>query len=139
MGMAEQQAGRTGGPWIAFLAMCFAVVGLVGLFASFATPLPLERALARDEVLDEVLALSAQPHPEAALEALRPRLDDSAGAVLPPGGDMQARVAGERAAMRARFRLEADATAARVRLMIGIVTVMAAVFGAAILRFARQG
>src|SRR6266567_1365747 len=134
--MAQQQANRTsGGTWMAFLVMCFAVVGLVGVFASFAAQLPLDRALARDAVLDEVLVVAAQPHPEAALEALRPRLDDSADAVLSPGGDLAARVAAERAAMRARFRAEAEATAYRVRLMIGIVTVMAAVFGMGILRF----
>ena len=34
--------------WFAFLAMTFVVVGLTGVFATFATPLPLYRALSRD-------------------------------------------------------------------------------------------
>src|SRR5665213_872457 len=39
-----------------FLAVAFAMVGLIGLVASYAAPLPLERALARDAALDAVLA-----------------------------------------------------------------------------------
>jgi len=39
----------------AFVAMAFAVVGLTGVFATFAAPLPLERALAREAALDEAL------------------------------------------------------------------------------------
>ena len=66
---------RSMAPWIAFLLACFAVVGLMGLFASYAAPLPYERAAARDAVLDQGLrAGDSKP----ALEALREPLDDSA-------------------------------------------------------------
>ena len=36
--------------------MTFVVVGLTGLFATFAAPLPLQRALLREAALDEALA-----------------------------------------------------------------------------------
>ena len=119
--------------WFAFLAMTFAVVGLTGIFASFAAPLPLARALARDAALNDAQAALAAPNPAAALEALRPRLGDSAAALLPLGGDMPARIAAERGAMHARLQAEADATATRLRALIGIVTVVAAVFGCVLL------
>ncbi len=42
---------------------------------------------------------------------------------------MPARIAAERRAMHARFQAEASATAGRLRLLIGVVTAVAAVFG----------
>jgi hypothetical protein len=123
--------------WMAFLTMAFAVVGLVGLFASFAAPLPLERALARDAALDDALRIAQSPDPAAALAALAPRLDDSAAA-LHPGDDLPAQVARERAAMRARFLAEADATAMRLRWLIALITLTGAAFGAAVLAIAAR-
>jgi hypothetical protein len=41
--------------------------------------------------------------------------------------------------MRARLQAESDAVAGRTRLLLGVVTVMAAVFGVAILHMARRG
>jgi hypothetical protein len=117
---------------IGFLAMCFAIVGLVGLFATFAAPLPLHRALAREETLDEALVAMHGPNPQAAMEALKPRLDDSADALFPLPANPDAAIAAERVAMRKRFNADAEATASRMQLMIGIVTIMAAIFGAAI-------
>jgi hypothetical protein len=124
--------------WFAFLAMAFAVVGLTGIFASFAAPLPLARALARDAALSEAQALLAAPDPAASLEALRPRLGDSASALLPAGGDMAARIAAERLAMRARLGAEAEATATRLRVLIAIVTVVAALFGCVVMGASRR-
>jgi hypothetical protein len=121
-----------------FLAMCFAIVGLVGIFATFAAPLPLQRAMLRDIALDDLLTGLHGAQPQAALEALKPRLDDSAPAFTPLPANPDAAVAAERQAMRQRFREEADATAYRMKLMIIIVTVMAAVFGAAITGLGRR-
>jgi hypothetical protein len=125
--------GKVASTWMGFLAMAFAVVGLTGLFATFAAPLPLQRALARDQALDELLAGSAGPDLAATFERLRPRLAESGDALSPPGGDMAARIASERRAMHARFIAEADAAANRLRWLICIATVMAAVFGMAVL------
>jgi len=125
------------GTWIGFLAMTFMVVGLTGLFATFSAPLPLERALARDAALDDALAAAQGPDAAAAIEALRPRLAESAAALLPVGGDMAARIGAERAAMRERLLVEADVTATRLRWMICIVTLTGAAFGAAMLAASR--
>jgi hypothetical protein len=130
--------GGVGATWMAFLVMAFVVVGLTGLFASYAVPLPLERALAREATLDEALAAARGADPQTAVAALRDRLDDSAAALLPAGGDMAARVAAERTAMRARFRAEAAAIATRVRWLVCVITVMASVFGVAVLHIGRR-
>jgi hypothetical protein len=130
--------GGVGATWMAGLAMAFVIVGLTGLFASFATPLPLERALAREAALDDALTAAKGADAAAAIEALRPRLDDSAAALLPVGGDMAARIAAERIAMRARFQLEADTVVTRLRWLICVITVMAAAFGIAVLHIGRR-
>lgn len=124
---------RPASHWIAFLAMAFAITGLTGMIASFTAPLPLQRAFARDIALDQALAAAADP---ARLDALRPRLDDSAAAILPPGPDFPAKIARERAAMHVRFAAEADANGGHLAWMIAIVTFTAAIFGIAILHFA---
>lgn len=124
--------------WTAFLVMAFLVVGLIGLFASFAAPLPLERALARDAALDEALAAVHGPDPQSALEALRPRLAESADVLLPLGGDMDARITKARAAMRDQLTLEAGEVTTRIRWMICVITVMAALFGVAVMRMSRR-
>jgi hypothetical protein len=132
------QRDGSGASWTAFLAMAFVVVGLTGIFATYATPLPLARALARETALDEAEAALHRPDPAAAIEALRPRLGESAQALLPVGGDMAARIAAERRAMRARFSQEAEIAATRTRWIIGLVTLMGIAFGAAILNVARR-
>jgi hypothetical protein len=129
---------KTDPTWYAFLAMTFAVVGLTGMFASFAAPLPLARMLARDAALNEAQAALTGSDPAAAIETLRPRLGDSAAALLPLGGDMTARIAAERGAMHARLQAEADATATRLRVLIGIVTVVGAVFGGVVMGASRR-
>ena len=121
-----------------FLAMCFAIVGLVGLFASFAAPLPLARAMAREATLDQAQLALHSANPQAAMDVLKDRLDDSAQAFSPLPADPDAAVAAERVAMRARLRAEAAAVASRMQLMICIVTAMAAVFGCAIIGFGRR-
>jgi hypothetical protein len=112
---------------------------LAGLFASYAVPLPLERALARDAALDAAQTAAHGPDAAKALEAMRDQLGDSADALLPPSADIDAKIAAERIAMRARLQAESDAVAARTRLLLGVVTVMAAVFGVAILHMGRRG
>ena len=134
--MAQQNNSGNGSAMIGFLAMCFAVVGLVGVFAAFATPLAMHRAVARDATLNEVSVALHGPNPTQAMEALKPRLDESAAAFTPLPADGDAAVAKERQAMWKRFEAESYATEYRMQLMVIIVTVMAAIFGAAILKFA---
>jgi hypothetical protein len=128
---------RNTGTWMAFLLVCFAVVGLMGLFASYAAPLPYERAAARDAVLDRALQAGDD---KQALEALRDPLDDSATTVIDGTGPLAARVAAARATMHDAMRHEADAIGSRLRLELAVVTVVAGAFGAAMLgTAAREG
>ncbi len=117
---------RNSATWMAFLAMAFAVVGLIGTFASYAAPLPLQRAMARDAALDQALATDGG---KAALEPLRDRLDDSAATVIDGGGPLADRVAAARAAMHAELGHEAEAVGFRLRLELLVVTAVAAGFG----------
>jgi hypothetical protein len=125
------------GTWTAFLAMAFIVVGLSGVFASYAAPLPLARAVEREGALDDAAAAAHRPDAAAAIAALRPRLAESADALLPVGGDMDARIAAERRAMRARLTAEAQAAATRARWIIVLVTLTGTAFGVAVLHAAR--
>ena len=125
-----------------FLVACFAVVGLVGIMVTFIAPLPSARAMRRDATLDQVMLVAATPDAGPALERLRPMLDDSAVMVLPPGqpitlAALAPRVLAEREAMRARFEAEQASLGFRLRVLIGIVTLMAAGFGLAITRISR--
>ena len=130
---------RPTGTLAAFVAIAFLVVGLTGLFATFAAPLPLQREIAREAVLDEARAAARGADPSAALARLRAGLGNSAAA-LAPGPDLEARVETERHAMRARFTTESDVTLARLRWLIAVITAMGATFGVAMLNVAaRQG
>jgi hypothetical protein len=123
---------------IAFMVTGFAIVGLTGVFAAFAAQLPLQRALVRETTLDAALATQNDPQPQAALEALRPALDDSADAVIGGPGPLAARVAQERAAMQARMLHEADALSRRLQWMVGVATVTGALFGVAMMGIGRH-
>lgn len=131
-------AARMSATWTAFLLMCFALVGLAGLFGTFVTNIPLERALARHDTLDKVLEASRQPDAAARLEGLRRDLAESAGPVLTGEGTIEERVARERVAMRERQEREARGVTGRIRLLMVVVTVMAAAFGVFVLGMSRH-
>lgn len=117
---------------LAFLAMAFLIVGLAGVFAAIAAPMPMHRALLRDAALDAALDAASRPDPQAALQALAPRLGESLEALA--GADaasLPARIHTERAAMRGRFLSEAEALGSRLRLLVIVVTLCATAFGMA--------
>jgi len=133
MADAPQGSGRgMGFGLLGFLMMCFGVLGLTGLLAAQVAPLPLDRALQREVLLDEAL-VAGRAGNAAALEAMRVRLGDSAQAILPMGADFEAKVAAERMAMRVRRLAEAEATATRLRWMLILVTLLAGGFGSAMM------
>gem|GEM_PF-1179006 len=119
--------------WFAFLAMAFAVVGLTGMFVAFAAPLTYQRAWYREQALNDAQAALSAPNAAEIIGAMRARLDDSADALLPFGGDMSARIAAERIAMERRFTVDAEATMTRLRWLLAVVTLAAAGFGAMIM------
>ena len=131
-------ASRLNPTWTAFLLMCFAVVGLTGLFGTFVAGVPLLRALERHATLDEVLAAAREPDAAARLERLRRPLAESAGPVLSGEGTLEERVARERTAMRERQEREARGVTGRIRTLIVLVTVMAAAFGVFIMGLSRR-
>ncbi len=124
-GAAPRADAGNAGTWAGFLAAAFCIVGLVGFFATYAAPLPYQRALRRETVLDQLATT-----PPAGGAALRDELGDSADAVLTGSGPIGPRIAAERVAMRARFTAEAEGTAARLRLIIVAITLTGAAFGA---------
>ena len=130
-------AGRLNPTWTAFLLVCFAIVGLTGLFGTFVVNVPLLRALERHATLDEVLVASRAPDAAVQLERLRRPLAESAAAVLSGEGTIEERVARERVAMRQRQEREAQGVTGRIRMLIVIVTVMAAAFGVLIMGLSR--
>jgi hypothetical protein len=118
---------------IGFMVMAFAVVGMVGVFATYAAPMPLERALARETALDAALDAAKGPNAAAALAALKPKLGDSAAVLDGDPAGLPERIAHERPAMRAHFIAEAAETAFNIRLIVVVITVMGAVFGSVLL------
>ena len=124
--------------WTAFLLMLFAVVGLCGLFSSYATSLPWERGMARSVLLDDVLAAGTAPDAAQRMEALRPQLGSLASEVLDAPGTLSARVAEARRTIIEEQRRESGSIDFRVRLMLGVVTLIAAGMGAGIMALARR-
>lgn len=131
-------ASRLNPTWTAFLLVCFAIVGLTGLFGTFVVNVPLLRALERNATLDEALAAARAPDAAERLERLRRPLADSAAAVLSGEGTMEDRVARERVLVRQRQEREAQGVTGRVRTLVVIVTVMAAAFGVLIMGLSRR-
>jgi hypothetical protein len=113
-----------------FMAMTFAVVGLTGLFASYAAPLPLERAMQREAAFDTALSPNL---PAAARETLRQQLGEDAAEVLDGSGGLDQRVAAARQNARRRFAAEEAAVTSRLRLLVLVVTGAGALFGVALL------
>ena len=124
--------------WTAFLLTLFALVGLCGLFASYAPSIPAERGLARVAILDEALAAASTPDAAQRLDLLRPRLGDLAKVVLDGTGPVPDRIAAAKTIVADEQRREAASVGYRTRLMLGVVTVLAAGLGAGILTLARR-
>lgn len=125
---------RTLGTWIAFTVTLFGLVGLCGMFASYAPSVPLERGIRRSAVLDQA---SAAPDAQA-LERLRPALGNLAPLVLDRPGALVDRVVSARAVVADEQRREAASIGYRTRLMLGIVTVLAAALASGILVLVRR-
>jgi len=135
-----QPSGRSAnlGAWTGFLIVAFGALGLIGAFGTYAAELPFDRAVARSLTLDKVLAAARTPNAQAAEEALRPLLGDSADAVLSGSGPIETRVAAERVRMLSELHGEAAIYGFRLRCYIAVFTVMAALFGAMVMSFGRN-
>ena len=125
---------RSTGPWIAFLATLFLLVGLCGLFASYAVQIPLERAIARSAMLDGVLA---DADPAGRLARLEPTLGSLAGPLKAPG-PLAERVARARGLVQEEQGRETASLNYRIRLMLVVITLVATGVGGGILALARK-
>ena len=112
--------------WIGFLAVAFAVVGLSGLFATYAMSAPWRRAALEITALDGAGPVEARIEAALGSEAARRRL-------APPGTSPDAALQAARAAVLHRAEEDATSAETRTRWLIVIVTVMGAAFGAAVL------
>lgn len=119
--------------WSAFLVTLFGLVGLCGMFASYAASIPLERGIARSVILDQ--AASADPQ---RLETMRPVLGSLAATVIDGPGPLPERVAKARMVVVDEQRREAASVDYRTRLMLCVITVLAALMGCAILAVTRR-
>ena len=111
--------------WYGFLIVGFAVVGLAGVFGTYATQLPYQRGEAAQQVLDRAAAARTP----ADLAAMKDDLGDNTGNLARPGLPPADRIAAARAATRARAAREAAAVARGLRLDIGLLTLGSALFG----------
>jgi hypothetical protein len=136
--MPSPDRGANRAAWTGFLIVAFGVLGLVGAFGTYAAQLPFDRAVARSATLDKLLAASHAPDPQAAEQALRPLLDDSADHVLSGPGTLEARVEAERARMLTGLHDEAKIYGFRLRCYLAVITVMAAAFGALVMSFGQR-
>lgn len=114
--------------------MAFAVVGLLGAFATYAAQIPLERALARETALDQAW-VAERSGDKTQLALLQDALGDSADKI----GTTEASLQAERVRMRAAFQAEAEDVGFRLRIVIAAFTVTGGLFGAFVLAIVRRG
>ncbi len=125
------------GIWAGFLVACFAVVALIGAFATYAVALPHERWAIREQALQTAEHLIRTNAPATELAALRPGLATAAAALDAP--DPLAALQVARAESRTLSLREVAAIQTRIRILLAIATLMAAGFGIVILRIAGSG
>ena len=129
---------RTFDAWTAFLLMLFVVVGLCGLFTGFASSLPWQRGMARSLLLDSVVAAETAPDAAEKIAELRPQLGALASDVLDAPGPLADRVAAARRRVVDEQRRESASVNFRVRLMLGVVTLLTGGMGVGIMAMARK-
>jgi hypothetical protein len=130
-GRQMEQSRSHGGTatWTGFMAMAFAVLGLLGAFSTYAAQIPFDRAMARNHTLDQVLAAASAPDPAAALAPFRALLGDEAGAVLSGPGTLADRVDRERDRMITDLHAQSQDYGLRLRIVIAAFTAASALFG----------
>jgi len=125
-------AQKIDGSRIGFLATCFLLVCLAGVFASSTTPIPYARGLLKEQALDEALATAGKPDQPALLAALSDRLGEQADLVLKGSAPLAQRVAAARTAARAEAVVEGQAEASQMRLLVIVTSIVCAIFGIAL-------
>ena len=111
--------------FVAFLVACFVVVGLAGIFVSYAAPVPYQRAFAR---------LAALRPPGQAPQAFGSTAAPAADTVPEAPVDTPA----ARRAIIADAEEEAGGVLIRVRVLLAVLTVLCTLFGTGVMLMLRR-
>jgi hypothetical protein len=132
-GMAKISYSRIG-----FMLTCFLFPGLIGTFASFTIPAPVVDEQHQQAALDAVLSAPDTATQKAAIASLPNDVDDDTAAIVTNGtGPIAGRVAAAEQNMRSEVVAEARAEAYKIRLMVITMTLLAAMFGVALMGAAK--
>lgn len=123
---------------IGFMLTCFLFPGLIGTFASFTIPAPVVDEQHQQAALDAVLSAPDAAAQKAAIASLPNDVDDDTAAIVTNGtGPIAERVAAAEQNMRTEVVAEARAEAYKIRLMVITMTLLAAMFGVALMGAAK--
>jgi hypothetical protein len=124
---------------VGFMLTCFLFPGLIGTFASFSIPAPVVDEMHQQAALDAVLAAPDAAAQKAAIENLPNDVDDDTAAIVTNGtGPVPGRVAAAEQNMRSEVVAQARDEAYKIRLMVITMTVLAAMFGVALMGHGRE-
>ena len=128
-------ASKDGRAWSGFLVMAFVVLGLCGLFATYAAQLPYQRELFAETKLDAALGA---PDADARLDTLRDALGDDGAGAFEAKGDTRDRIETARRVLRRHFQDQGADIALRLRIVIVVFTGAAALFGLMVVSVLRR-
>ncbi len=138
--MARMQGGTTktgqGSAWGGFLVMAFIVLGLCGLFSTYAAQLPYQRALYADARLD---AARDAPDAPAQLARLRAALGDDGAGAFDGTGDIVQRIDHAHRVLTQHFQRQGADIALRLRIVLVVFTAAASLFGVMVVSVLRRG
>lgn len=115
--------------------MAFIILGLCGLFATYAAQLPYQRAFFAEAKLD---AAATAPDPQARLDQLRDTLGDDGAGAFPTDGDIRQRIETARHVLDRHFQDQAADIALRLRIVIVVFTGASALFGLMVVSVLRR-
>jgi hypothetical protein len=124
---------------VGFMLTCFLFPGLIGTFASFSIPAPVVDEMHQEAALEGVLAAGTPAAQKAAIAALPNDVDDDTAAMVANGkGPMGPVIALAEQHMRQEVLAQAREEAYKIRLMVITMTVLAAMFGVALMGPGKQ-
>ncbi len=121
--------------WGGFLVMAFIVLGLCGLFSTYAAQLPYQRELFAENKLD---AARGAPDAAARLEALRDTLGDDGAGAFAAQGDLPTRIEAARRVLRRHFGEQGADIALRLRIVLVVFTFGSSLFGLIVVSVLRR-
>jgi hypothetical protein len=119
---------------VGFMLTCFLFPGLIGTFASFSIPAPVVDEMHQEAALEGVLTARTPAAQAAAIAALPNDVDADTAALVANGkGPITAVIAAAEQHMRQEVVAQARDEAYKIRLMVITMTVLAAMFGVALM------